>query len=253
MIAEFALAAIMNLGVTESAALPDQKILGQWKGIDMFQDSESYDGRTYYLPNSEEIVITENKFSVYFYPYFKSDEFDAVITPKNIQCNIGRKKVKSEYYFMGDTLVLSMNFINKNFIKMYERVEMDASVIAELNEYGFNPSSVTHEFELDTLHPELRRGFKHFDSLNFEPLKYIQFIDDQQIKLNRGKISYFSRGYQYVRYTHKDKLEEFRIYKLEGTQQFTIIPFSQCQCDSIHIPYLVVNWADRIRKKMSEE
>lgn len=252
MIAQFAAAALMSFGLTETAVVPDQKILGQWKGIDMFQDSESYDGRTYYLPNSEEIVITENKFRVYFYPYFKSDEFDAVITPKNIQCNIGRKRVKSEYYFLGDTLVLSMNFINKNFIKMYERVEMDASVLAELNEFGFNPSSVTHEFELDTLHPELRRGFKHFDSLNFEPLKYIQFIDDQQIKLNRGDVTSFSRGYQYVRYNNNGQQEEFRIYRLEGTQQFTIIPFSHCQCDSIHIPYLTVSWADRIRKKMEE-
>ena len=59
-------------------------ILGSWKGIEMYQDLHSEDGKTFYLPNSEEILIEKNRVRVYFYPYFKSDEFEAVITPKSI-------------------------------------------------------------------------------------------------------------------------------------------------------------------------
>lgn len=253
MIATLAFYASMHIANPVVAANPVEKIRGQWRGIDMFQDENSYDGKTVYLPNSEELNITANKVSVYFYPYFKSDEFDAAITAKSIVYTIGRKRVRSEYSFIGDTLVLSMNFINKTFIKMYEPVEMDQAVLAELDEYGFNPSSLTHEFELDTLHPNLRRGYKEFDALKFELLNHIQFLSDDQIKLDRGSAIAFSRGYQSVRYTLNGKNEEFMIYKVEGTQQFSIIPFSQCNCDSIHIPYIVTSWADRMRKRIYEE
>lgn len=253
MIATFALYATMQITNPIAASNPEEKIRGQWRGIDMFQDENSYDGKTVYLPNSEELNITANKVSVYFYPYFKSDEFDAAITTKSIVYTIGRKRMKSDYSFIGDTLVLSMNFINKTFIKMYEPIQMDLAVIAELDEFGFNPSSLTHEFELDTLHPNLRRGYKDFDSLKFELLNHIQFLGDDQIKLNQRAAVAFSRGYQSVKYSLNGKNEEFRIYKVEGTQQFSIIPFSQCNCDSIHIPYIVVSWAERIRRKIGEE
>lgn len=253
MLATLAFYATMQIANPIATSNPVEKIQGHWKGLDMFQDENSYDGKTVYLPNSEELNITANRVSVYFYPYFKSDEFDAAITSKSIVYSIGRKRVKSDYSFIGDTLVLSMNFINKTFIKMYEPFQMEEAVVAELDEFGFNPSALTHEFELDTLHPNLRKGYKDFDSLNFELIKHIQFLGDDMIKLNRGTALAFSRGYQSVRYSLNGKNEEFRIYKVEGTQQFSMIPFSQCNCDSIHIPYIVVSWADRVRKRIYED
>jgi hypothetical protein len=250
----FSIAALAALAFTATPVEnnPDA-ILGHWTGIDMFQDESSYDGKTVYLPNDEEIVISKSRVCVYFYPYFKSDEFAAVITPKSIVYSIGRKRVKSEYSFIGDTLVLSMNFINKNFIKMYQRKEMDAATLAELNEFGFNPSTLEHEYELDTLHKELRRGFKDFDSLGFDPVRYIQFIGDHSVRLDRNVATSFERGYQVVRYTLNGNPGEFKIQGIEGTQQFEIIPTSLCQCDSITLPYLAVSWANRIRKQIVED
>jgi hypothetical protein len=250
----FSIAALAALSFSTTPVEPNpDAILGQWTGIDMFQDESSYDGKTVYLPNNEEIAIDKNRVSVYFYPYFKSDEFAAVITPKSIVYSIGRKRVKSEYSFIGDTLVLSMNFINKNFIKMYERKEMDPAVLAELNEFGFNPSALEHEYELDTLHKDLRHGFKNFDSLGFSPVRYIQFIGDHSVRFDRNVATSFERGYQVVRYTINGSQGEFRIQGIEGTQQFEIIPTSLCQCDSIALPYLAVSWANRIRKQIADD
>ncbi|MBI3135246.1 MAG: hypothetical protein HYZ14_11285 [Bacteroidetes bacterium] len=249
-IAIYAALQVSNPAGTQS---PAEKITGQWKGIEMYQDAASYDGRTFYLPNSEELIIDKTKFKVYFYPYFKSEEFDAVITAKSIVCNIGKKKVKSDYSFIGDTLVISMNFINKNFIKMYERVTFDDAVIAELDGYGFNPSSLTNEFELDTLHPELKRGFTYFDSLGFDPIYHLRFIDDYHILVNRTEKLEVERLYQAFKYTRNGREETYRILKVQGTQQFSLIPFSYCQCDTIQIPYLVVSWADRIRQRIAED
>lgn len=253
MVALVALYASLNLVNPIVLQSPEEKIQGHWTGIEMFQDENSYDGKTVYLPNSEEIVIQHNRVKVYFYPYFKSDDFEATITPKSIVYSINRKRVKSDYSFIGDTLVMKMHFINKTFIKMYKRTSMDEGVIGELDTYGFNPSSLTHEFEIDTLHPNLRRGYRHFDSLKFDLISHIQFLNDEQFKINRGSASSFSRGYQTIKYSLNGKEEEFRIYKVEGTQQFSIIPFSQCYCDTIHIPYIVVSWADRIRKRIKED
>lgn len=230
-----------------------EKIRGHWKGIEMPQDEDSYDGKTVYLPNSEQLAILENSVKVYFYPYFKSDEFEAATTAKSIVYTIGRKRVRSDYSFVGDTLVLTMHFINKVFIKMYEPMEMDETVLSELDTYGFNPSSLAHEFELDTLHANLRRGYKNFDSLNFEVLQHIQFLSDDLVKLNRTETSSFSRGYQTVKYLFKGKEEEFKVYRVEGTQQFSIIPVSQCYCDTIHLPYITVSWADRIRERVADD
>ncbi|MBK7129386.1 MAG: hypothetical protein IPH66_08505 [Crocinitomicaceae bacterium] len=232
---------------------PENKVIGHWKGIEMYQDENSYDGKTFYLPNSEEIIIEPAKLKVYFYPYFKTDEFVSEISSKYILCDIGKKKVKSEYHFIGDTLVLSMHFINKNFIKMYERVELDNQIITELDAFGFNPSSLPHEYELDTLHPKLKLGFKHYDSLQFNPWNYIQFVDDQHLKINRQDEVQFDREYQVISFTYKGILNRWRISRVEGTQQLSMIPQSYCECDSIHIPYMTVTWADRMRKKIEEE
>lgn len=252
-VSALALAVSASSSVSSSATDPMQKIVGHWQGIEMYQDADSYDGKTYYLPNSEELVIEKNKFNVYFYPYYKNEEFEAVITAKSIVCTIGKKKVKSEYFFKGDTLILSMNFINKNFIKMYTRASFDQAVIAELDGYGFNPSSLTHEFELDTFHAELKRGFRSFDSLNFETLKHIKFVDDYHILINKTDKVETERQYQGFTFTLNGNKEIYRIIKVQGTQQFSLIPVSYCQCDSIQIPYLAVSWADRMRKKAYED
>ena len=228
-------------------------LIGHWKGIEMFQDDNSYDGKTFYLPNSEEIIIDESRVRVYFYPYFKSDEFQAEATTKWLVYTIGKKKVKSDYSIKGDTLILSMNFINKNFIKMYKRTSLDESVITELDKFGFNPSSVVYEFELDTLHKELRRGFGNFSELNFTPYRYIQFMSDNSIRFNKGEAQEFERGYQRIWYNTDTVSHEFEMYKISGSQQFSILPKTLCQCDTIVLPYIVVSWADRIRKQIADD
>ena len=228
-------------------------IIGHWKGIDMFQDENSYDGKTFYLPNSEEIIIDKNKVRVYFYPYFKSDEFEAMATPKSIIYTIGKKKVKSEYEINGDTLTLRMNFIGKTFIKIYRRVELEQSVIDELDQFGFNPSAVTLEFELDTLHKNLWRGFNNLDSLKFKPIRYIQFMSDNSIRLDRKAALTFERGYQKIWYTENEVMHELEIYKIHGSQEISILPKTYCQCDTITFPYIAVSWADRIRKQIIED
>ena len=230
-----------------------ERIVGHWKGIEKFQDENSYDGRTFYLPNREELIIDKNKVKIYFYPYFKSDEFETALSSKSIVYSIGRKRVRSEYSFKGDTLVLTMNFINKNFIKMYVRSSFDEETIRELDAYGFNPSSMSHEFELDTLHSELRKGFVSYADLSFKPFERLQFISDELLRINREDPISFERGYQSIRYLYNGVEGEFRIYMVQGTQQLSIIPFSFCNCDNIILPYIVVSWAARVRKKVESD
>lgn len=246
-----------SLFSTSSSLIPlddnMERIVGHWQGIEKFQDENSYDGKSFYLPNREELIIDKNKVKIYFYPYFKSDEFETALSSKSIVYSIGRKRVKSDYSFNGDTLVLTMNFINKNFIKMYVRKTMDEEIIRELDAYGFNPSSVSHEFELDTLHKDLRKGFVEFSDLPFEPFQRLQFISDELIRINRNDAIAFERGYQSVRYNYNGIEGEFKVYMIQGTQQISIIPFSACNCDNIILPYIVVSWADRVRKKIESE
>lgn len=247
------IAAALNMSAISPADANAEKLIGHWEGIEMYQDQDSYDGKTYYLPNSEEIVLEKNKLKVYFYPYFKSDEFPAEMTSKTLICDIGRKKVRSDYTFKGDTLILSMNFISKTFIKMYKRTTFDEAVIAELDGYGFNPSSLTNEYELDTFHHDLYRGFKHIDSLGFDPLQYIMFQDDYHMLLNHADRVETERMYQGFRFNYGGKEEVYRIIKVNGTQQFSLIPVSYCDCDSIQIPYLATSWAIRLRKKAHQD
>jgi hypothetical protein len=47
-----ALFLFLILGFTNSLhAANHTKLFGSWKGVKMFQDQESYDGRTFFLPN----------------------------------------------------------------------------------------------------------------------------------------------------------------------------------------------------------
>lgn len=230
-----------------------ERLLGHWQGIELYQDENTYDGKVFYLPNKEELVITPDKFKIYFYPYFKSDEFEFIANNKTIVYAINRKKVKCDYSFSHDTLILSMNFINKTFIKKYKPMAMSIDVLTELDTYGFNPNSLKNEYEIDTLHPNLALGYKSLTELNFPTINHIQFLNSKQVNLNREGAENFTRSYQTLNLKVGDKEEVFRILNVNGTQQFTLIPTSQCNCDTIFIPYLVVSWADRIRKKIEED
>jgi hypothetical protein len=47
-----ALFLFLILGMTNTVlAANHTKLFGSWKGVKMFQDQESYDGRTFFLPN----------------------------------------------------------------------------------------------------------------------------------------------------------------------------------------------------------
>lgn len=230
-----------------------QQLIGHWQGIDMYQDENTYDGKVFYLPNKESLVITPEKFKIYFYPYYKSDEFNYVSNPKSIVYSLDKKKVKSDYHFKGDTLVLSMHFINKTFIKMYKSVDMKTDIIDDLDAFGFHPNSLKSEYEIDTLHPELPRGYSNINQLNFALIKYVQFINNQEVKIDRNQILTVNRGYQTIKIDIANQTHEFRILNVNGTQQFSLMPISQCGCDSISIPYITVSWADRIRKKIIED
>ena len=241
---------------------PKTYIQGNWIGIDMYQDADSYDGKTFFLPNEEFIIIDKEKIKIYFYPYSKSDEFDVTIDNNTIYYKVGNKSIETEYNFTNksaDTLVFKMHFINKTFVKLYHRVtstneqmEVDFATIKDLDKYGFNPSALYHLFELDTFHTDQFKGFTHYDSLNFEPIQYFQFLNDNEISINRGASVKMSRGYKKLMFESEGELFTFKILHAEGTQNIAIVPFSQCDCDSIVIPYITVDWANRIRKDMKE-
>lgn len=235
---------------------------GNWLGIDMYQDQETYDGKNYFLPNDEFIIIENGSLKVYFYPYFKSDEFQIRVTKNQIIHDVGSKKIETDYRITGaqkDTLVFTMHFINKTFVKMYTRVtstnqrmEVDFATVKELDEFGFNPSSITHLFELDTFHNERFSGFEFMDSLPFEPYAHLQFINDKQLSVNREEVVNFERGYKTVRFVYQNQAHEITLSRIEGTQSFSIIPNSLCGCDDLTLPYMTSDWADRIRKDMRE-
>lgn len=241
---------------------PSQMLPGNWVGIDMYQDDDSYDGKNYFLPNEEFLIISPNSIKIYFYPYSKSDEFDVKITDKKILYTIGRKYLETEYYFTNkncDTMIFKMHFINKSFVKMYsrvtstnERMEVDFATLDELDQYGFNPSAVTHLFELDTFHTEFYSGFEKLDSLGFKPYQFLQFKNDMEFAINQGELVRFSRNYKTIKFLLNGVQQEFKIEHCEGTQNISIIPVSLCNCSDIVIPYLTVNWANRIRKDMRE-
>lgn len=256
------LIAVFISSVSFSQFNPKTYIEGNWMGIDMYQDAESYDGKNFFLPNEEFIIIDQEKIRIYFYPYSKSDEFDVKIDDKTIFYKVGNKTIETEYSFTNknaDTLVFTMHFINKTFVKLYHRVtsinekmEVDFATINELDQYGFNPSAFHHLFEVDTFHLDQYKGVEHIDSLSFEPFKYIQFLNDNEVSINREASVKMSRGYKKLMFELKGELETIRVFHAEGTQSLSIIPISQCECDSIVIPYITVDWADRIRKDMRE-
>ncbi|MFT4601763.1 MAG: hypothetical protein ACI857_001946 [Arenicella sp.] len=235
---------------------------GNWMGIEMYQDDNSYDGENIFLPNEEFMVISSKDVKIYFYPYSKSDEFDISITEEELVYTVGKRKLKTSYSFTNkncDTLVFTMNFINKSFKKMFsrvtsinERMEVDFATINELDTYGFNPSSITSKFELDTFHTEFFTGFKDLDSLKFKPYKFLEFLSDKEMTLDKEATIAIDREYKMIKFKWDGREELFLIDHCEGTQSFKIVPVSLCSCENIVLPYISVEWADRIRQDMKD-
>ena len=231
---------------------PINQLIGGWQGIEMYQDDDSYDGKTYYLPNSGEMYISEKLIKSYYYPYSKISESSAEIKNNTIYFTINGSTTPASFKLKGDTLVLSMFFINKTFLKLYKRFEMDEQVMTDLDQYGFRPASLEHEFELDTFRNNMKSGFPDYDSLDFIPFNHLKFLGNEKMQINKADIVPIKRNYKTIQFDYRKKAYEYGISQVSGTQTITLIPKSQCQCDSIILPYMTVSWADRVREAISE-
>ncbi|NOQ72932.1 MAG: hypothetical protein GQ574_13065 [Crocinitomix sp.] len=229
------------------------KLFGQWKGVKMFQDENSYDGSTFFLPNEGEMILNEKSIHIYYYPYFKSAEFAVKYTDESILYTINDKEIKCNYSFKGDTLTFRMEYINKIFVKLFTKVELDERVIFDLDQFGFRTQKLEHEFELDTLHQEQRKGFSSYDSLGFTPFQFMEFKDDNTLIIDRKDQVNFSRSYKKINFSYKGLRNELEVVHVSGTQDIYLKPITQCTCDTITIPYMSVNWANRIRQAIIDE
>lgn len=229
------------------------KLFGQWKGIKMFQDEDSYDGSTFFLPNEGEMILDESSIRMYYYPYFKSAEFAVTYTNESILYTINDKEIKCDYTFDGDTLMFKMYYINKVFVKLFTKVELSKHVISDLDQFGFRTNKLVHEFELDTLHMEQRKGFSSYDSLGFKPFQFIEFKSDNTLLIDRKDNVVFSRGYKTINFSYKGVKNELEVVHVSGTQDIYFKPKTLCNCDTITIPYMSVNWANRIRQAIIDE
>lgn len=232
---------------------PTNTLFGQWKGIKMFQDQDSYDGKTFFLPNEGEMILDENSIRVYYYPYFKSADFKVSYTNESIFYKINDKEMRCDYSFKGDTLIFKMFYINKVFVKMFHRTEMNRYVIADLDQYGFRTEKLIHEFEIDTLHKEQRKGFTSYDSLGFSPYQFLEFKGDNMLIINRKDNVTYSKEYKKIKFSYNGVITELEVVHVGGTQDIFLKPVTACQCDSITLPYMSVNWANRIRQAIIDE
>ena len=91
----------------------NSNLYGQWKGIKMFQDENTYDGSTFFLPNEGEMILDENSLKMYYYPYFKSAEYEITYSNESIHYKINDKEIRCDYKLSGDTLTFKMFYINK--------------------------------------------------------------------------------------------------------------------------------------------
>lgn len=236
-----------------SIANDHQRLFGHWKGVKMFQDEKSYDGKTFFLPNEGEMVLTPEKVKLYYYPYFKSAEFEVQYSEESITYFIGDKEIMCEYRFLSDTLEFEMHYINKTFVKLFVPKTMDQTILKELDEFGFTTDQLVHEFELDTLHSDLRKGFTDYDSLGFDPIQFIEFPQSDQLMLNRKDKISFSKGYKEIQFNYNGVSTRYKVQHVSSTQRIFLKPITDCECDSITIPYLTVSWADRIRQAIIDE
>ena len=219
----------------------------------MFQDENSYDGKTFFLPNEGEMILDAHKVKLYYYPYFKSAEFDISYEGQSILYRINEKEIRCDFSFKGDTLVFNMNYINKNFVKLFVPIEMEKGVIHDLDKYGFRTHRLKYEFELDTLHPDQRKGFSNYDSLNFTPYQHIEFKSLNSMVIDRKYTVNYEREYKKIKFGHNGVINELEVFHLGGTQDIFLRPVTQCGCDSIVVPYIATVWADRIRQAIIDE
>jgi hypothetical protein len=219
----------------------------------MFQDENSYDGSTFFLPNEGEMILDENSIHMYYYPYFKSAEFKVTYTDKSIFYNINEKEIRCDYDFKGDTLTFKMFYINKVFVKLFTKTQLDNEVISDLDQFGFRTQKLVHEFELDTLQTEQRKGFSSYDSLGFTPFKYLEFKEDNTLLINRKDIVVYSRSFKKINFSYNGVKNQLEVSHMSGTQDVFFKPITQCGCDTITIPYMSVRWADRVRQAIIDE
>ncbi len=228
-------------------------LYGHWKGVKMIQDEQSYDGKTYFLPNEGEMILDHECINLYYYPFFKSAKFDVSYTSDALFYEIGDKKIQCNYHFLNDTLVFEMAYINKIFIKLFTRTKLDEAVIDDLDNFGFRTEKLIHEFELDTFHKEQRKGFGSFDSIGFIPYNYLEFKPDNILIINRKDKVIYSRSFKKITFSYNGFMQEMEVAHIGGTQDIHLKQISLCQCDSITVPYITVDWADRIRKAIKDE
>jgi hypothetical protein len=249
-----ALSLFVLIAITTTAFSANHtKLFGSWKGIKMFQDEESYDGRTFFLPNEGEITLDENSIHAYYYPYFKSSEYKVTYTDQSIFYSINDKQIRCDYSFSHDTLMFKMYYINKVFIKLFTRVDLNELILADLNKYGFRTYNLTYEFELDTLNLLQREGFTNYDSLGFVPFHHLSFKGDNTLIIDKQYNVSFDREFKKIKFSYNGVPHEIKISHLERTQDIFLTPSTQCQCDSIVLPYMSVEWANRMRQAIIDE
>lgn len=230
-----------------------ERLYGEWEGIKMFQDQKAKQGVTYFLPNKGHMIIDPNYIHFYYYPYFKSAQFPCEITTKEIRYTVNDKQIKLSYDFNGDTLAFKMTYINKNFVKLFIPATFNKTVLTELDTYGFRANKLKKELELDTLLKDERIGFSSYDSIGFTPFNYLTFKDTNSLVINRDAEVSFKRGFNKLSFDYKGVAYTLGVQHLSGTQGIYLIPSSQCQCDSLAIHYMNVEWADRIRQAIIDE
>lgn len=242
---------VFSFSVASAKEYP--KLYGEWKGVKMFQDENSYDGRTFFLPNEGEMILSQSSVKLYYYPYFKSAEFNVVYSDESIIYHINDKEIRCDYSFRGDTLEFQMHYINKVFVKLFVPTKMNAVIVKDLDRFGFRTEKLVHEFELDTLHPDQRKGFTSYDSIGFAPFKYIKFTGENTLIINRKDNVTYKRDFKKISFSYNGVINEMEVFHIGGTQDIFLKPITQCECDSIIVPYMTVRWADRIRQAIIDE